>query len=450
VTPADAAAASAADPAGRTPPAQGDAAYIVYTSGSTGTPKAVVCEHGALGGVVRAQHELLGVGPGDRVAAIAPQTVDAHIFETTLAICSGAELHIADEDQRHPGLPVRRFLRARQVTVLVATPTTLRTLAPHEHDSLRLVVSAGEAIDPDLARAWAPGRRLVNAYGPTEATIWTTAADIHGDETEISLGSPIPGAHVEVVGPDLSPVGIGEVGELVIGGDGLARGYLNADDGGAFVGTGTDRLYRTGDRVARRADGSLVFVGRDDEQVKLGGLRMEPAEIRHHLLRHPAVRDAAIRVDAGRLVAYVCGNDGADVDTRELMGFMEDRLPFQMVPTSFVVLDRLPTTEWGKLDTRALPSPFDALRDQAPILPPRTATQERLVKLAAELLGLDDLSVVDDLFMLGLNSLLVARFIARINQDMGVELEPINLFMNPNITALAEYVDTAAKEGHRP
>jgi amino acid adenylation domain-containing protein len=431
-------------PAPATPPYPGDAAYVVFTSGSTGAPKGVVCEHQSLANVVAAQRALLNVGTGDRVALIAPVSVDAFIMELTLGLTSGATVCFADEGQRHPGLPLRRFLRSASVTTLIATPTTLRSLVPEEHFTLQLVISAGESLDTELARQWAPGRRLVNHYGPTEATIWSTHAEICGNETEIPLGEPIPGVRVDVLRPDGSPADVGETGEIYLGGVGIARGYLNAPADNAFVTMAWGRAYRTGDWAVRRADGSLIFAGRRDDQVKLGGLRIELGEVRNHLLQHPAVEDAVIRMHAGRLVAYMTGPGIEGFNRDELILFMEDRLPMQLVPTTYIALSALPTTNWGKVDVAALPDPADVLlRPVEQVQMPRTPTQRYLVALARELTEISA-SVTDDLFMLGLNSILVARLIDRIDRDLGVELAPFDIFENSTIVALAERLDRSA------
>lgn len=418
-----------------------DAAYIVFTSGSTGVPKGVVVEHGSLANTIAAQHALLDIDPGDRVALIAPFTVDAFLFELTLALCAGATVHIADEAQRHPGLPLRRFLRTNQITALVATPTTLRSLDPADHRSVRLVMSAGEALDTELAGQWAPGRALVNAYGPTEAAIWSTAAWVSGTETEIGLGAPIPGVRVDVLRDDLTATEVDEPGEIWLSGAGIARGYLNTDSAHGFVEAPWGRAYRTGDRAVRRADGTLVFLGRDDDQVKLGGLRVELGEIRAQMLRHPAVTDAAVRVHRDRLVTYVTGPDATALNRDDLMLFMEEQLPMQLAPTTYFVVPSIPTTTWGKVDMTALPDPDELLRrPETPAAEPATEAQRYLIALAEELIGATEVTVTDDLFVLGLNSIRVARFIDRINQDKGVELAPVDIFQHPTIAALADRI----------
>jgi len=440
VSPAASPAAGAA-PAGATAP--GDAAYIVYTSGSTGTPKGVVCSHASLANVVQAQRRLLGVRPDDRVAANAPVTVDAFFFEVTLAMGAGASLHVPDAAQRPGGPPFRRFLAERGITVLVSTPTKLRSVEPSDHEQLRLVISAGEALDTDLSRRWAPGRRLVNAYGPTETTIWATVAEVTGNEDEIPLGNAIPGCRVELLRPDLTATDTGEVGELYIGGAGLMIGYLHDPGGDHLIDTPHGRAYRTGDRAVRRADGSMIFVGRDDEQVKVSGFRIELGEVRHHLLQHPQVRDAAVRVDNGRLVAYTtsAGGDAAPTDPHDIRRFLERELPRHMVPTTYIWLHAMPETGWGKIDIGALPSPAETMSrsGRPPGRPVETPIQQFLMDTVGELLDIE-VEADADLFLLGLNSISVARLMTIVNDSLKVELEHIEVFENPTIVELAAHI----------
>lgn len=425
-----------------------DPAYIVFTSGSTGVPKAVLCDHGGLINVVHAQRELLGLARDDRVAMIAPFTVDAFIFELALALGAGAVGCFADDQQRHPGPPIRKFLHTREVTSMVATPTVLRNINPDEYPALRLIVSAGEALDTELAGRWASSRRLVNAYGPSEATIWTTMADISGDEEEIPLGSPIPNCHIEIRRQTIDPTtaaDVDEVGELYITGAGVARGYLNHAPDHSF--TTDPRGYRTGDLAVRRSDGSMVFVGRSDRQIKLGGFRIELGEIEHHLHRHPAVRDVAVLLDSERLVAYLTSVPGLEriPDDKELILFIQDRLPPQYAPTVYIWLPTVPVTEWGKVDMSALAARDIIRRPEIELRPPETPTQHFLVThflvtVVEELLKDTPVGISDDLFMLGMNSILIARLMTRVQDEYGVELEPIEVFEDPTIVHIAQRI----------
>ncbi|MFD7663837.1 non-ribosomal peptide synthetase [Streptomyces sp. NPDC059788] len=464
------------------------AAYVIHTSGSTGTPKGVVCTHAALANVAHAQRTVFGITPGDRVAQLAPWCVDAFLFEITLALTAGACLHVATPDDRYPGPPLERFLTRTRATAAVITPSGLRALRPEQVPGLHLVVSAGEALLPGPARTWAAGRRLVNAYGVTEGTIWTSYAELddetlgrydgtaghddgtaghddgtaghddgtagHGDETagsgnSVPLGRPIPGCSLTVLDRQLRPVPPGTPGEAYIGGAGLAAGYLDHDELTAerFPATPTGRAFRTGDIVVRDAAGGLRFVGRDDEQVKLGGVRIELGEVRHVLSRHPTVHDCTVRRDGPRLVAYVVPRQDAAVDRYALTEWLEQRLPIQMVPSLYVPMAALPLTPWGKLDVTALPAPDkEVAAQQDRTSTPGTATESWLTALAATLLGVPAVSPRDDLFLIGMTSVTMARLLRQVIEDLGVDLDPVDVFENPTPAELATVLDERGAE----
>jgi len=416
-------------------PDPADPAYVVYTSGSTGAPKGVLCGHAGLVNVARACRDLLGVRPEDRIALNAPFVVDACILEIVMSLSSGAALHLAGpEDEWRQGPRLRRFLTDRQISVLRCTPTRLRSLDPAEYPQLRLVISGGEALDVELARHWAAGRRLFNTYGPAEATIVATVAEISGTEQEIPLGSPLPGCRIEVLRPDLTPTDVDEIGELCISGTGLAHGYTSAEFSGAFVTTGLGRTYRTGDRVVRRKDGSVVFVGRDDDQVKISGFRVELGEITHHLRQHPAVHDAVTRLDGNRLVGYMTPAEPAAPPPRtsEIHNFLQERLPHHFVPVFFIWLPELPTTSGGKVDIDALPG---ATGSTAPGQVPRDPVEEFLLALISTMLD-QRVGPGDDLFLKGFSSIHTARLMIAVEREYGIELEHYEVISKPTVADL--------------
>ncbi|MFF3404107.1 amino acid adenylation domain-containing protein [Streptomyces sp. NPDC002659] len=443
---------AAADAPLRAPEPSGDSiAYVVYTSGSTGQPKGVLCEHAALANVARGQRQIFGVRPDDRVALLAPLTVDAAVFEMILALCAGASLHIPTAADRYLGPPLQRYLDDNAVTTVVATPYTLRSVAASQLPCVRLVISAGEKLPSSLAAEWAGRRTVVNAYGVTEATIWSTymfVGALNGDAS-VPIGKPIPGCTVEVVDALLNPVGPGEAGELLIGGVGVARGYLHHEElnAASFVERTSGRMYRTGDQVVQRADGNLVFVDRKDGQVKIGGLRIELDEIREHLLRHPGVQDCVVSVRHERLAAYVVPRpQGLGATPTELLEWLEDRLPLHMVPFSYTVLPGLPLTGWGKVDVHALPEPV-LITATPPAAPPASATQQNLTEAIQSLLGIDEAQPDDDLFLLGLDSLGLARMMVLVSERFEVDVEPIDVFDHPTIATLSSLIDARAGSG---
>ncbi|MDG4789715.1 non-ribosomal peptide synthetase [Micromonospora sp. WMMD1102] len=430
--------------------AEVDPAYVIYTSGSTGTPKGVVCSHPAWANVARAQHGIVGIVPADRVAQLAPWCVDAALFEMVLALTAGATLCVARPEDRYPGPPAERFLHENDVTVAVMTPSTLRALRSERLTNLRLIISAGEALPTSVARPWTSSVRLLNAYGPTEGTIWSTWAEVTGDEEEgdgtAPIGIPIGGCEVTVRGPDLEPVGAGQRGEICLGGIGVAVGYLDHDDTAEdrFTTGQGGRLLRTGDIGSIDAQGRLLFHGRDDDQVKLGGLRVELGEVREALRSHPAVDDCVVRPDGGRLVAHLVPARDTSVDTTDLIEWMERRLPLAMVPTLYVEMDSLPLTAWGKVDVAALPD-ASAVRPRTSVDRTLTPTEALLLRVAIDTLQFDQLGPDDDLFMLGLTSLSLARLMVGLSEGAGIDVEPVDIFEHPTISALASVLDDRAR-----
>jgi amino acid adenylation domain-containing protein len=293
-----------------------DLAYVIYTSGSTGSPKGVLVEHRGAVNVAAEQARRLGVGPGDCVLQFAPVGFDASIFEILMAVAGGATLVVAQPDQILPGPSLLRTLRDRSISVLTIPPSSLAAVPREPVPALRLLNLAGEAAPSALVAEWAAGHRLLNLYGPTECTIWATMAELDG-ACPTRIGRPIGGAKAYVLDPELEPVPIGVLGQLYIGGSGVARGYLNQPDLTAlkFIpdplsGDPGARLYATGDQVRYRNDGQLEFFGRLDDQTKVRGFRIEPGEIESALAAHPDVRDTVVvaRRDSlgdARLAAYV-------------------------------------------------------------------------------------------------------------------------------------------------
>ncbi|MGP3963942.1 amino acid adenylation domain-containing protein [Nonomuraea sp. 3N208] len=429
----------------------GDAAYVIYTSGSTGRPKGVLVEHGSLAGRVRWMREAYGIGPDDRVVQFASLSFDAHAEELYPALTAGAGVLLLPDGAA--ALPdVLRTAAGRRVTVL-DLPTAywhwLTEALDHVTwpESLRLVIIGGEQVHAAAVARWrdrfGDRIRLVNTYGPTEATVIATAADLGEADTgrRPPIGRPIGGTAAYVLGRYGEPVPPGFPGELCLGGEGLARGYLGrpALTADRFVpdpyGPPGSRLYRTGDRVRRRPDGTLEFLGRFDAQVKVRGFRVEPGEVEAALLTHPGVRQAVVTADGERLTAYVVGPAEPD----ELRLHLAAALPAHLVPTAWVRLAALPLTISGKVDAAALPAPGPA--PAAEFVPPRTDAEALVAGIWGELLGVEAVGVHDDFFALGGHSLLATRVAALLRNALDTEVPIRTVFDQPTVAGLATAVE---------
>ena len=434
------------------------AAYIIYTSGSTGLPKGVVVTHRSAQNLVRAQAEILGLGPGCRRLQFASVSFDASVSEVWTTLLSGAALVVTDESRLVPGPALVDLVRSRGVTHLTLPPSLLSAVedAGGLPDPVTLVV-AGEACPPAVAARWCRDRRMLNAYGPTEATVAATVSDpLTGDGTP-PIGRPLPNVRAYVLDELLREQPVGVAGELYLAGAGLARGYAGrttltaqrfvADQ---FGGPG-ERMYRTGDVVRRRPDGQLEYQGRADDQVKIRGVRVEPGEIESALMGLAGV-DQAVVVAHGdgadrRLVAYVVA-DADGPDAAVLRRNLAAVVPEHLVPSTFTMLASMPVTVNGKVDRQALPDPAaDAgVRDY---VPPVGAVEHTLARLWEEVLGVPRVGRTDEFYRLGGHSLLATQLVNRVRTTMNVELPVRDLFETLTLADLAERV-SVLKTGTRP
>jgi non-ribosomal peptide synthase protein (TIGR01720 family) len=401
-------------------------------------------------------------GPDDTFLALAPASFDASTFELWGALGRGARLAVFPEDELTLDA-LERALARHRVTVLWLTAGLFHLVAegrPGLLAPLRRLLAGGDVLTPAAgARVLRelPGLRLVNGYGPTEGTTFTTCHPVAAApppgapfQVGVPIGRPIPGTRVFVADRDLRPSPLGVPGELLAGGEGLARGYHGrpAATAAAFVpdpfsGAAGARLYRTGDRVRRLPDGALEFLGRIDRQVKVRGFRVELAEVEAALLDHPAVAAAAVALRGGRLAAYVVPAGAGAPPAAELRELLAGRLPEYMVPAAFVAIDELPLTANGKVDRKALPDPGPALAAAAGDGAPTSAAEETLAAVWREVLGLERVGVHDRFFDLGGDSILAIRAISRA-AEAGLHVEPRQLFEHPTIAALAAVATPAA------
>lgn len=435
-------------------------AYVIYTSGWTGRPKGVLIEHRGVCNLVWGQAAAWEVTPEDRVLQFASISFDASVSDVFVTLGSGATLVVAPREELASDRGLVELLRDQRCTVAKLPPSMLSLLPDCELPSLRLMISAGESCRGESVDRWAPPRRFLNVYGPTEATVCATLGECRAGQPRHPIGRPLPNVEVYVLDRHLEPVPIGVPGELYLGGLGLARGYLNRPEltaekfvANPFGERSGSRLYRTGDLVRYLADGSLEHLGRLDNQVKVRGFRIELGEIESILGGHPGLRQVAVTVREDRpgqrqLVAYVVGEGGQSPRVEELRDYLTARLPEYMVPSVFVSLEALPRLPNGKLDRRSLPPPGSGRPElQREYVAPRTPNEELLAGVWSEVLGVERVGVWDNFFELGGHSLLAVQVISRVRQRIRVELPLRRLFEQPTVAGLAKSIETAKTGG---
>ncbi|HEX2095189.1 MAG TPA: amino acid adenylation domain-containing protein, partial [Longimicrobiaceae bacterium] len=452
------------------PPATGSdtLAYLVYTSGSTGRPKAAMVSHRSLLCYAEAMRGRIGLDAADRVLQFASPAFDVLVEELFPAWLSGACVVFPPRDLLGSPRELQRVLAEERITV-VELPTAfwhewVRTLVEEGRalpESLRLLLLGGERVIGDRLAWWAGlGVPLLHVFGLTETTVTTTTLLLdRGDDgarwSNLPIGAPLANAEVCVLDAQQQPVPVGVPGELYVGGEAVARGYRARPELTAarylphpFASAAGARMYRTGDRVRWLGDGVLEFLGRIDQQVKVRGYRIEPAEVEAVLVAHPAVREAVVTVredtpGSRRLVGYVVPAGESAPPAGELREHLAAALPAYMVPPTFVVLPALPLTRNGKVDRRALPAPDPGRPSEGPAYQaPRTAAEEALARIWAEVLGLERAGVDDNFFELGGDSILSIQVVSRA-RGAGLRLTPRQIFEYPTVAALARHADGA-------
>jgi len=436
-------------------------AYIIYTSGSTGRPKGVQVSHRNVTRLFQATSEYFGFAESDVWTFFHSFAFDFSVWELWGALLHGGRLVVVTRSQSRLPQSFYRLLIDEKVSVLNQTPSAFGQLMKAadgfvENTSLRLVIFGGETLDPKSLAGWFKRNgdahpRLVNMYGITETTVHVTQRQLTTSDVQSGgsvIGHPLSDLECYVLDGDMRPVPVGVIGELYIGGSGVARGYVNRSDLTAerfvpnpFGGEAGSRLYRTGDRAFYRNSGELEYVGRIDDQIKINGFRVELGEIESNLREHPQVEAVAVvlRTLRGekRLVSYVVSGAGATPAANELRQFLRERLPQYMIPSQFVALTSLPLTPSGKLDRRALPSPdLLHIEMEEAFVPPRTATERMLAEIWSQTLGVEQVGIHDNFFALGGDSILSMQVVTRARQ-MGLRLSARDPFMHQTIAELA-------------
>jgi amino acid adenylation domain-containing protein/non-ribosomal peptide synthase protein (TIGR01720 family) len=433
-------------------------AYIIYTSGSTGRPKGVAIPHRAVNRLV-CNTNYVQIHPSDRIAQVSNTSFDAVTFEIWGALLQGAQLVGSSREIIFSPQNVASYLHEQAITIMFVTTALFNQLVsdlPTVFQSLRYLLSGGEAVDPRWVRAalthGQPGQFLY-VYGPTENTTfssWYPVQEVAETATTLPIGRPIANTQLYLLDAQLQPVPVMLPGELYIGGDGLTRGYLHCPDITAdrlvphpFSTTPGARLYKTGDMARYLPGGAIEFLGRRDHQVKLHGFRIELEEIATLLQQHPALQDAVVLLRSDnpgekRLVGYVVFQAGRQETGSDLREYLRAKLPVYMLPSTFVVLKILPLTPNGKVDRQALPAPGSSRPGlKEAYVPPRTPTEATLAAIWLRVLGLSRVGVCDNFFELGGDSILCFQIIAQAHQS-GLHLTPKHIFDHPTIARLAE------------
>lgn len=447
--------------------------YAIYTSGSTGVPKGVMVQHQSLVNFIEAAIVEYQISPSDSIVQFASIGFDAAAEEIFPCLVQGATLILRTDEMLNSIPEFLKICGNWQITVLdlptafwhqlVAELLAMNLTIP---DSVRLVIIGGEKALPERLSTWqqlAPKVRLVNGYGPTEATIVTTTCDLSGlsvqtIKRELPIGKAVENAKTYILDPYLNPTPVGVSGELYIGGAGVTRGYLNRPDLTAvafipdlFSEIPGARLYKTGDRVRYFEDGNIEYLGRFDHQVKIRGFRIELGEIETLLSQHPDVQECTVVADEDitgdkRLIAYITLFPNPDITSKSsnLRQFLANRLPDYMIPAHFVFLEVLPRTPNGKIDRKGLPKVEEL--PSPTVTAPRTPSEELLVSIWQTVLNLKSVGVEDNFFALGGHSLLVIRMIAQIQQVFGVNIPLRQVFETPTITELASAIASSSNQ----
>ncbi|WP_375743171.1 amino acid adenylation domain-containing protein [Corallococcus interemptor] len=426
-----------------------DLAYVIYTSGSTGQPKGVCISHRSAVHLTETVASDFGFAPGQRVAQCARYGFDFSVAEIFPTLSSGATLYLMAQEDLAAGEELADFLETRRIHTAMCTPSALASMAWRALPDLKVLVIGGEELPARLVDTWAPGRRFIQVYGPTEATVFSTTAECVAGRGPYSIGTPLSGYEVYLLDEPLTPVPVGVRGALYIGGKGLAHGYLHRPELDAerfiphpFSAEPGARLYKSGDLASRRPDGGIDFHGRSDRQLKLRGFRIELGEIEAALRNHPEVRDAVVepRLLAGErhLVGYVIPRDATV--TPSFKEALAETLPPHMVPREWVLLESFPLGPTGKLDRSALPLPSVNAR-AAPEAPASTEREKALERIWCRILGVERVGRQQGFFDAGGNSLLLARVQSALASELGLRVSMATLFQFPTLESLARHLD---------
>ncbi|MFC3196161.1 amino acid adenylation domain-containing protein [Parapedobacter deserti] len=444
-------------------PVKEDLAYLIYTSGTTGTPKGVTIEHGALSNYIQKQSEFLQINHLERVLQFSNYSFDASVEQIFLALTNGATLVIPSQDVLMDNESMAAFIDDMEITHIHATPSFLKFIPVRKYSNLKRIIAAGERCARELADAWCAYVEFINKYGPTESTISTHEYRYQKNDApagSVPIGKPLPGITQRVLTENGAPANVGDIGELLIGGDQLSPGYLNLPELTAdrFIYSDGERRYRTGDLVRVLSNDTLEYIGRTDEQLKIRGYRIEPGEIEYHVSRLTGIESAVVTVRDDLsgiqvLVAYVILTKSENTEAgvyevtkstiKEWRNQLAMSLPNHMIPNAWIALERFPLTANNKIDRNALPAPY---ADENGMMPDDadtyTATQRLAADVWTQVLRVQRVGLDDDFFELGGHSLSAMQVLTAIRRQTGKHVSITALLRNPKLRDFAVLLNT--------
>ncbi len=439
-------------------------AYVIYTSGTTGNPKGVLIEHRNVNRLLFNEKDLFDFNSTDKWSLFHSYCFDFSVWEMYGAILKGGTLVMVSKEIAQDSTAFYDFLKEEKITVLNQTPTAFRSLSMinsrrfETNDlAVRYVIFGGEALIPEILIPWNnafPSCKLINMYGITETTVHVTYKEISSQDIQDNksiIGEPIPTLSCYVLDQDLKPVSIGVVGELCIGGAGVARGYHNRIEltNEKFVQNPfkrDEKIYRSGDFARIVENGEIEYIGRKDEQVKIRGHRIEIGEIEAALVRLKEVEDAVImtsKTASGEyeLIAYLIRTKEEN-KILQIRAILKEQLPAYMIPTYFIELDEFPITSNGKLDKKELPLPSEVSTSKTEFMPSRNSIDDSILKIWEEVLEKSTIGIKDNFFDLGGHSLKATRVLSKIQEEFGIKIDLKNLFIDPTVEHLSNYIET--------
>jgi amino acid adenylation domain-containing protein len=423
--------------------APSDLAYIIYTSGSTGKPKGVMIEHKGIPNLVHEQISKFKLNAEDRVLQYASISFDASVSEIFTTLVAGATLVLLSEDGLYIGAKLHQTLKDGRISVVTLVPSVLNGLPQEDLPDLKTLVTAGEACTKKLIQYWASKLNFLNAYGPTESSVCATIHHCNAADEMISLGDPIANTAVYLLNKSLMPVGDGETGEVYISSVGLARGYMNETELtdrhfmiNPFNDGISNRLYRTGDRCLQVAKGVIEWVGRDDLQVKVSGIRIELGELEYALREYVEIQEAVViyNFDHNYIGAYMKSASIVKPNISQIRNYLLSKFPTYMIPTRFLFIDEFPVLNSGKIDRNHLPTMEDVRPDiEMAYKAPTSYLEKELSQIWSEVLKLDKVGIHDNFFELGGQSLMATQIVSRIRNVLGMEV-PLHIIFSARPT----------------